>query len=226
MCAVLSVPLFYCLARRVLGEGTCATVLAVAIFAVSEPPIRYAAEVKPYSADLLVSLLLLYLAVAWLHSPGQVRLLWALAAAMPLAVSTSLPSIFVIGAIAVVGLVEVLVRFSYKLAASYIGFVGAAGLAMGCMAALGQYHAAAEDRNYLINFWIGAFPPSWRDPAALCGWLIRAPHRAAFCVSARCQPAGVVDRAHIRFLHLGNRPGETAQPQDCPLADIPISARC
>jgi hypothetical protein len=52
--------------------------------------------------------------------------------------------------------------------------VGAAGLAMGCMAALGQYHAAAEDRNYLINFWIGAFPPSWRDPAALGGWLVRA----------------------------------------------------
>ena len=174
VCAVLSVPLFYCLARRVLGEGTCATVLAVAIFAVSEPPIRYAAEVKPYSADLVVSLLLLYLAVAWLQSQGRVRLLWALAAAMPFAVSTSLPSIFVIGAIAVVGLVEVLIRFSYKLAASYIGFVGAAGLAMGCMAALGQYHAAAEDRNYLINFWIGAFPPSWRDPTALCGWLIRA----------------------------------------------------
>jgi hypothetical protein len=174
VCAIVSVPLFCCLARRALGDRTCATVLAVAIFAVSEPPIRYAAEVKPYSADLLVSLLLLYLAVAWLQSQGQVRLLCALAAAMPFVVSTSLPSIFVIGAIAIVGLVEVRIRFSYKLAASYMGFVGAAGLAMGCMAALGQYHAAAEDRNYLINFWIGAFPPSWRDPAALGGWLVRA----------------------------------------------------
>ena len=38
----------------------------------------------------------------------------------------------------------------------------------------GQYHAAPEDRTYLINFWIGAFPPSWRDPAALAGWFVRA----------------------------------------------------
>jgi hypothetical protein len=174
VCAIASVPLFYLLARRVLGARTSATLLAVAIFTVSEPPIRYAAEVKPYSADLLVSLILIYLAVAWLQSHGEVRWLWALAAAMPLAVSTSLPSMFVIGAIVIVGLVEVLTRFSYKLATAYTAFVGTAGLAMGCMAALGQYHAAPADRNYLINFWIGAFPPSWRDPAALGGWLVRA----------------------------------------------------
>jgi hypothetical protein len=93
---------------------------------------------------------------------------------MPLAVLTSLPSMFVIGAIAIVGLVEVVTRFSNKLAASYVGFVGAAGLAIGCMTALGQYHAAPADRNYLVNFWIGSFPPSWRDPAALGGWLVRA----------------------------------------------------
>ena len=80
-CAIASVPLFYVLARRVLGDRTKATLLAVAIFAVSEPPIRYAAEVKPYSADLLVSLVLLYLAVVWLQSRGRIRPLWALAAA-------------------------------------------------------------------------------------------------------------------------------------------------
>jgi hypothetical protein len=174
LCAIASVPLFYVLARRVLGDRTYATLVAVAMFAVSEPPIRYAAEVKPYSADLLVSLILLYLAVSWLQSQGQLRPLWALATAMPLAVSTSLPSMFVIGAIAIVGLIEVLSRFSYKLAVSFAGFLALAGLAIGCMAVLGQYRAAHEDRDYLVNFWIGAFPPSWRDPAALAGWLLRA----------------------------------------------------
>ncbi len=172
-CAIASVPLFYVLARCVLGYRTRATLLAVAIFAVSEPPIRYAAEVKPYSADLLVSLILLYLAVVWLQSQGRLRPLWALAAVTPLAISMSLPSIFVIGAIAIVGVVEVCRRFSFKLAASFAGFLASATLAMVCMAALGQYHAAPADRAYLVNFWIGAFPPSWRDPAALAGWLFR-----------------------------------------------------
>ena len=38
-------------ARRILGHGTAATFLAVAIFAVSEPLIRYAGEAKPYETD-------------------------------------------------------------------------------------------------------------------------------------------------------------------------------
>ena len=79
-----------------------------------------------------------------------------------------------IGAIAIVGVVEVCRRSSFKLAASFAGFLASATLAMVCMAALGQYHAAPADRAYLVNFWIGAFPPSWRDPAALAGWLFRA----------------------------------------------------
>ena len=78
VCSIASVPLFYFLARRVLGDRTNAVLLAVAIFTVSEPPIRYAAEVKPYSADLLVSLVLLYFAVAWLQSHGQGRPMWHL----------------------------------------------------------------------------------------------------------------------------------------------------
>ena len=57
---------------------------------------------------------------------------------MPFAVSTSLPSMFVIGAIAIVGVVECVTRFNLKLAASYVGFLTSAGLTMACMAALGN----------------------------------------------------------------------------------------
>ena len=49
LCGLVSVPLFGFLARRLLGGESRAYLLAVALFAVSEPPIRYAAEVKPYS---------------------------------------------------------------------------------------------------------------------------------------------------------------------------------
>ena len=173
LCALASVPLFHFVARQVLGGGTRATLLAVALFAVSEPPIRYAAEVKPYSADLLVSLVLLGLAVTWLQVRGRVSRLWLLAATVPLVVVTSLPSVFVIGAIAAVGLYEVLAAADSMLLIAYTGFLAAAGLAIATMAALGQYHASPADRDYLINFWTGAFPPSWRDPAALAGWLFR-----------------------------------------------------
>ena len=63
ICALASVPVFCLLARRTLGAATTATFLAVAVFAVSEPLIRYAGEAKPYEVDFLVSLVLLNLTV-------------------------------------------------------------------------------------------------------------------------------------------------------------------
>jgi hypothetical protein len=174
VCAVASVPLFGLLAHRVLGGRTGANLLAVALFAVSEPPIRYAAEVKPYSSDLLVSLLLLCLTVKWLQNPWRVRQLWILAAMMPLVTGTSLPSVFLIGSIVAVGLYEVLARREIKLTIALGGLLAAAGSSVALMSALGQYHASPEDREYLIRFWKGAFPPSWHDPMALAGWLLRA----------------------------------------------------
>ena len=157
--------------RGTLGAGTRGTLLAVAMFAVSEPLIRYAAEVKPYSADLLISLVLLSLAVTWRNPSKRGR--WILAAVAPLAIAASLPSVFVIGTIAVVGLYEVLVRWRTKLVFTYGGFLVAAGLSIATMAALGQYHTSPGDRAYFLRFWAEAFPPSWHDMTALVGWLLR-----------------------------------------------------
>jgi hypothetical protein len=62
-CGVASVFLFRHVAGRLLrGE---ALLFAVAVFAVSSWPLRYAGEVKPYASDLLVALAVLALAVEW-----------------------------------------------------------------------------------------------------------------------------------------------------------------
>ncbi len=69
--SMASVPVFYGLTRHYLGRGTPGTFLAVALFAVSEPLIRYAGEAKPYESDLLVSLVLLCLWPRWISSPER-----------------------------------------------------------------------------------------------------------------------------------------------------------
>jgi hypothetical protein len=97
-----------------------------------------------------------------------------LAVLMPFVTSISLPSLFLIGSIAAVGLYEVLARREAKLSRAFGGFLAAAGVGVTLMSALGQYHASLEDGDYLIQFWKGAFPPSWHDPMALAGWLFRA----------------------------------------------------
>jgi hypothetical protein len=173
LCALASVPLFYLLARRILGESPGGLALAMAWFAVAEPPIRYAAEVKPYATDLLVSLVLLNLAMSWRRAPEPGRWLWALAAVAPLAVALSLPSVFLLGGIAAAGLWDILARRQTAPVWAYGGFLAATGLAVAAMAGMGQYQTSPEDRAYFLSFWAEAFPPSGRDPVALARWLVR-----------------------------------------------------
>ena len=91
VCSIASVFLFRKTASRLLsGLGLF---VAVAIFSVSYPGIRYAAEAKPYGSDLFVSLGLLFLTVEWLER-RESRWLWWLACLTPLAIGLSYPAVF------------------------------------------------------------------------------------------------------------------------------------
>ena len=98
ICGILALGGFYLLAKRFL-EGRL-LLLALALFAVGEPLVYYAAELKQYSTDLLVTIALLLLAdryldkvMGWLDC-----LLWGVLGALLLWVSNA--SIFILPAIA------------------------------------------------------------------------------------------------------------------------------
>jgi hypothetical protein len=173
ICALGSVPLFFNLARKVLGASAPATAIAVAVFTVAEPLIRYAAEVKPYSADLLASLVLLNLAIVPVRTAFPPHRFLALAAAVPAAIVLSLPAVFVISGIALVGLWRVVRERSLAGCVAYGTFIAASGLSLGAMALLGQYQSDPESRSYFLAFWDKAFPPSWLDPVRLLAWIYR-----------------------------------------------------
>lgn len=177
--ALASVPLFYRLAARVLGRGSIGALVAVGIFAVAQPPIRFAAEVKPYASDLLVATVLLTIAGRWRSDPARPGGLWLLAALAPLALASSLPAVFVLGAIAIVALLDIPNRGSPVIVA-WVGFLAAIGVSVGALAVLGQYHTGPDDRAYFLRFWANAFPPSIRTPSALAGWIVRIHTGALF----------------------------------------------
>jgi hypothetical protein len=154
-CALASVPLFWHVARRLMGGG--ALLLAVAVFAVSGWPLRYAAEVKPYASDLFVALGVLALAVEWRRRPDSTGWLWALAAAGPVAVGLSLPSLFVLGGVGLVLAVPVwrTGRRGARLALAAFG----AGVVVTFLGLLRFYKTAPQDHAYFHNAWAPAFPP-------------------------------------------------------------------
>lgn len=94
---VLSVPLFWRLAALLLPQRAAA--LAVAIFAVSIYLVRHAAEVKPYSTDMLISLLVTLAGVSVVRRPGSVWAWGALCALSAAGPWCSYPMVFVAAAV-------------------------------------------------------------------------------------------------------------------------------
>ena len=166
---IASLFLFRHLAGRILRGVPL--LLAVGIFCTTYYPIRHAAELKPYASDLAVSVLLLTLAVEAWRNPTRSRWLWALAAALPLALGLSFPAVFVAGGISLGLLVPVwksgrrLSKVAFVL--FNVALVGSFGLFM-ALAYSAQYDAS---KGFMINYWADAFPPAWNTPGRLLVWL-------------------------------------------------------
>jgi Dolichyl-phosphate-mannose-protein mannosyltransferase len=168
LCSVASVVLFRHLAGRIVRGVPL--VLAVAIFAVSYHPIRYAAEVKPYASDLLAALLLLVFAIEWSRDRPRARWLWVLAATAPIMLAFSHPAIFVAGGIALAVAPSVARTRQRNITVAYCAFAASVlGTFMILYAAFTSSQAGAT-LGVMRAQWVAAFPPL-DDPRSLIRWL-------------------------------------------------------
>lgn len=171
LAGVASVLLFWRLATQVSARRPA--MIAVAIFAVSYYCVRHAAELKPYSTDLLVSLILLML--GWqVHTNADAGRRWLLltlaAAAAPWC---SYPSIFVAGAIAIT------LGWTLHPGARIVTAKRTVWWTLFCLVLCGSFlsmyalygkpHADFASRLKEIEMWTRTFPPV-REPWKLPVW--------------------------------------------------------
>ncbi len=163
--------LFWRLAHLALPP--LARTLAIGFLAVAIWPVSMASLIKPYSLDLFASTALLVLAVQWLQRPDRVRWLALLALAVPLALFSSFPVVFVAGSIGVALLPAVWRQPGWKAKALFVvynlllvgGFLGSY--------LLGQKALGPPDdpiRQFLRDYWADGFPPA--SPRAFLEWLV------------------------------------------------------
>jgi hypothetical protein len=152
--------LFWVLARKLLDRRSA--LLSVAVFAASFYPVRYAAEVKPYSFDLLLALAIVL--AAWsVYERPRAKGRWALFALLGAAAAwLSYPSIFVSA-----GACAWLLAFGAgsRVRGQWLPWAAAllivaSFLAMYVLAGAGQRDAAPT------SYWAAGFPPISRP------WLI------------------------------------------------------
>lgn len=134
--------------------------LAVLAFAVAEPQLYYAAELKPYASDVLVALVGWQLGAALLGQPSPRRLILA-AAGGALLVWFAFPATLVLAGIAVALVGEAALRRQWADA----GRRSAVALAWGVSATLAYLLSAraAAGNDYLTTYWdryFAPFPPN------------------------------------------------------------------
>ncbi len=172
VCSIAGLLLFARLATRV-APGRTAT-LAVGLFAVAYPGVRYAAEAKQYASDALVAVILLWWAVEWRRT-GRTRWLWAAAAFAPLAVGVSYPATFVCGGVSLAVLAELWARraggWRTRAALAWVAFNLATAGAFGALLLTAAKEQAGNDLDFMQVAWGHTFPPL-SEPWKLPGWLL------------------------------------------------------
>lgn len=169
LCSIGSLFLFRALVRRFL-KGS-ALVLAIAVFAVAYPGIRYAGEAKQYASDLFVSLALLNLVVYWWQRPENTKPLWWLVAVMPIAISLSYPAIFIAGGVSIVVIYQLWSTGQRTGRGIWLCLNCSMLLGVGLIYVLCARHQTAAELAWMQHYWQRSFPPI-HEMSQLLKWML------------------------------------------------------
>jgi len=147
--------------------------LAVGFLAPAYYPIRHAVEIKPYSTDLLVSLVIT-VAAWWVYGgPRRIERWVALVVFGGVSVWCSYPAVFVAGGAGVLLLYVLLRERTAAIGVGVVVYVVVLGSSFAAMyLTFARPHAEAVPEIFEIDMWTGAFPPV-REPWKLLPWFIR-----------------------------------------------------
>ncbi len=172
LAAIAALPMAYVLFRRIAGP--LAALIGVAMLALSEPLIHYAAEGKQYSTDAFFTLVILTLALRPL-TKKRIILLTVVGA---IVIWFSHPALFVLAGAFGAILIDAMIRknASDMLAAAVGGAAALLSFAINYLLISGKY-AASE---YLTNYWLEhqAFAPLRLTHSTALLWYPRAIMRA------------------------------------------------
>jgi hypothetical protein len=173
LAGIASVLLFRRLALATVDVRSA--LMAVGIFAASYYPVRHGTEIKPYALDLLVSLVLTFLAWAVYQRPGMASRWLALTAAAAIGVWLSYPAAFVAAGIGLVLMHVLIVKRSGRTVILWLAYsicVAASFLAVFLICAGPHADATwAPGAPSTLEAWGPGFPPMsqpWRLPL----WLL------------------------------------------------------
>lgn len=172
LCALLTLPLVYILATKVVSAYAAA--FATAVVALSARLIFYSANVKPYAGDALFACIILLLAARYFREPRSAPSAVWLAITGAVALWFSYPAIFILAGVAV-AMVADLAR-----GADRRRIVGGLAIWLLWGASFVPHYvlwiSGQAESDYMQDFWADAFLPLELSAAPL-KWLILRPFK-------------------------------------------------
>jgi hypothetical protein len=168
--SLVALALFASLARKLFSRE--ALLLALAAFSTSIPLIRYAGQVKPYSSDVVASLVCLLVAYSWMEANNRRTALWA-AATGAIVVWFSYPSVFTLAAVGVFALWR---SRTVEPAASVKQIVQVFGTWLTSFLALAAFEyrrTSPSTQSYMRLFWADWMMPEAPTLPNIGAWLVR-----------------------------------------------------
>ncbi len=161
-CSLISLLLFVGVARRVLDTG--GALFATALYALGIPFIRYASELKPYSTDVAVALLLTLTGLDLPANGASSRPFWRAGLLGAAAVWFSQPAVFVLVGIGAALAGERLVRAGARPLRPFLPTLAIWAVGALASVAWSLHQTTPSTRDILRHYWAPAFPIlTWRD---------------------------------------------------------------
>jgi len=161
---LLSIPLMYQVSKK-YSVGI-APYVASGLFVLSAKLIYYSSELKQYSSDVLVALVILLTAQKCLEVNANKRALVVFGVSSVLAIWFSHPILFVIAAVFLALVLSLFERQNSHQLLHIIGTAGVFGISLLLLYVVSLRNLASND--VLLNYWSGSFAPlpPWSNP----GW--------------------------------------------------------
>ena len=155
--SIAALLLMYRFAKKTLDPNQA--LIAVALLAVSYYTVRHGAEFKPYSMDLLMSLLVFYIGYQFRQTPNHILITILFVGVLPIATFFSFPVVFVVGSVLFALSVDCIAQRNYR-RLTIIVVTGGLVLLLFLLHYIFfiQTHNAAN--AILKTIWKDAFPPS------------------------------------------------------------------
>ena len=160
--SLVSLFLFAAVARRILDA--IGALLGTALFALGIPFVRYASELKPYSTDVAVALLLSLVALDLPDRNASPRSYWKAGLVGAAAVWFSLPAVLVLAGLGTALTIERLVRAGVRGVRPLLPTLGSWAAGAAAAVAWSFHRTTPATREVLLRYWAPAFPAiSWRN---------------------------------------------------------------